>query len=255
MKQRGEADVALLQEAGSPPGELADLIAYQNDVFWNHGLYDRWCLVLPLSDRIAVQSLRQVPPLSEVGEDDTGVSGIETTAAAKISLCEVPESCFIAVSMYARWMKPHPLARSAWRVGMADTPAHRIISDLSAFIGHRDPVKRRILAAGDLNMSFEVVGDKLSIPEREQTVWDRMPAGCRKISWMQRLTVKMYRHFIRQHKTPGRQAARWIMCLPREDCMKKQACLRLTALRRGVQVITAGSKLTLTWNRRRTQNH
>ena len=59
---------------------------------------------------------------------------------------------------------------------MPDTSAHRIISDLSAFIGHRNPAKHRILAAGDLNMSFGVVGDKLSIPEREQTVWDRMSA-------------------------------------------------------------------------------
>ena len=31
-------------------------------------------------------------------------------------------------------------------------PAHRIMSDLSAFIGHRDPATHRILAAGDLNL-------------------------------------------------------------------------------------------------------
>ncbi len=198
MKQRGEADVALLQEAGSLPGELADLIAYQDEVFWNRSLYDRCCLVLPLSDRIAVQPLRQVPPLSEVGEDDIGVSGIGTIAAAKISLRQVPERCFIAVSMYARWMKPHPLARSAWRVGMPDTSAHRIISDLSAFIGHRDPTKHRILAAGDLNMLLELWVTSFRFQSVSRlcgivclhSAWrfldlnGPMPAGCRKISWM-----------------------------------------------------------------------
>ena len=46
MARNGEADVALLQEAGSPPGDLVDLISYEDDVFWNRGLYDRWPLVV-----------------------------------------------------------------------------------------------------------------------------------------------------------------------------------------------------------------
>ena len=82
----------------------------------------------------------------------------------------------MAVSMYARWLKPHLSAKSSWRVGCADASAHRIISDLSAFIGHRDPTKHRILAAGDLNMLYGATGAKLALPERDRTVWERMQA-------------------------------------------------------------------------------
>ena len=55
--------------------------------------------------------------------------------------------------------------------------AHRIISDLSMFIGDEDPSTHRILAAGDLNMSYGT--DKVpprSLLARERTVWDRMDA-------------------------------------------------------------------------------
>ena len=58
----------------------------------------------------------------------------------------------------------------------SDASAHRIISDLSAFIGHSNPTKHRILAAGDLNMFYGATGSRLSLPERNGTVWDRMQA-------------------------------------------------------------------------------
>ena len=54
--------------------------------------------------------------------------------------------------------------------------AHRIISDLSVFIGHTDPRKHRILAAGDLNMFYGATGSTLSLPARDRTVWDRIQA-------------------------------------------------------------------------------
>ena len=41
MAGDGDADVALVQEAGSPPGDV---------VFWNRHLYDRWQLIVQLSD-------------------------------------------------------------------------------------------------------------------------------------------------------------------------------------------------------------
>ena len=55
MAADGEADVALIQEAGSPPGELIDLIEYEDNVFWDRQLYDRWPLVVRLSDRVRVE--------------------------------------------------------------------------------------------------------------------------------------------------------------------------------------------------------
>ena len=176
MARQGGADVALLQEAGSPPGDLTNLVPYEDDRFWNRHLYDRWPLVVKLSDRVVVERFRQVPPISELGESDIGVSGIGTIAAARVMPTGQRPEAFIAVSMYARWMLPHPSAGSAWRVGTSDVSAHRILSDLSAFIGHSDPTKHRILVAGDLNMFYGATDDTLSLPEREKTVWDRFAA-------------------------------------------------------------------------------
>ncbi len=176
MARRDEADVALLQEAGSPPGELAHLLPREDETFWSRHLYDRWCLVAGLSGRVRVERFREVPPISYLGEGDVGVSGIGTIAAARVVPHEDEAEAFVAVSMYARWMKPHPSTGSPFRVGASDVSAHRIISDLSAFIGHVDPSKHRILAAGDLNMFYGATGHELSLPERERTVWARMEA-------------------------------------------------------------------------------
>ena len=175
MANRGEVDIALLQEAGSPPGELVHLLTDEDEVFWNRHLYDRWCMVVGLSERVRVERFRQVPPTSHLGERDIGVSGIGTIAAARVIPHEDEEEAFVAVSMYARWMKPHP-STDSWWVGASDVSAHRILSDLSAFIGHVDPANHRILAAGDLNMFYGATGRVLSLPERERTVWDRMSA-------------------------------------------------------------------------------
>ena len=79
--------------------------------------------------------------------------------------------------MYARWIKPHPSTNSKWRMGYSDGSAHRIISDLSTFIGSTNPRKHRILAAGDLNMFYGATDDnKLSLPVRDRTVFERMAA-------------------------------------------------------------------------------
>ncbi|MYH60179.1 MAG: hypothetical protein F4145_19875 [Boseongicola sp. SB0675_bin_26] len=175
MAHRKEVDVALLQEAGSPPGDLAHMIQVEDDVFWSRHLHDRWPLVAGLSDRVKVEGFRQVPPTSELGEGEIGVSGIGTMAVAKTTPLSRPEEEFLAVSMYARWMKPHPSTRSVWK-GASDVSAHRILSDLSAFVGHSDPEKHRILAAGDLNMFYGATCGPLSLPERERTVWSRFKA-------------------------------------------------------------------------------
>ena len=160
MASEGAADVALLQEAGSPPGDVVDRIEYVDGVFWNRHLYDRWPLVVKLSDRITVEPYRQVPPTSDLGEEAIGVSGIGTIAAARVTPRDNADASFVAVSMYTRWLKPHPSTKSRWRVGYADASAHRILSDLSAFIGHADPTKQRILAAGDL---YVLWGDRVEV--------------------------------------------------------------------------------------------
>ena len=175
MARNGDADLALLQEAGSPPADLVDQIEFEGGVFWDRKLFDRWPLVVRLSDRVTVEPYRQVPPTGDFGEDEIGVSGIGTIAAARVIPDGNEDEAFVAVSMYASWMSAHPSTkRSGWIY--SDASAHRIISDLSAFIGHYDPTKHRILAAGDLNMFYGATGSKWSLPERERTVWDRMRA-------------------------------------------------------------------------------
>ncbi|MCY4601829.1 MAG: hypothetical protein OXF27_18140 [Acidobacteria bacterium] len=175
MAREGDADVALVQEAGSPPGDLVPPIEYEDRVFWSRHLYDRWPLVVALSDRVRVEPYRQVPPISDLAADAIGVSGIGTIAAARIVPRESEEDAFVAVSMYARWIKPHPSTKSSWGVGCSDVSAHRIISDLSAFIGHEDPSRHRILAAGDLNLIYGATRDnRLVLFDRDNTVWHRM---------------------------------------------------------------------------------
>ena len=67
----------------------------------------------------------------------------------------------VARRLYARYMKPHPSTGTPWSVGAADVS---VLSDLSAFIGHENPSKHRILAAGDLNIFYGATGDALSLP-------------------------------------------------------------------------------------------
>lgn len=54
MASEGDADLALLQEAGIPPGDLVDLVEYEDKVYWNRNLYDRWPLIVKLSSRITI---------------------------------------------------------------------------------------------------------------------------------------------------------------------------------------------------------
>ena len=183
-----DADVALLQEAGSVPPDVAGRVdtgplEHWDSHVWNsrwyegrfRSLFDRWPMVVKLSDRVDVEWFRQVGPIGESTEDEIAVSGIGTIAAARITTQDSPP--FIAVSMYARWIRPHPSAKSGWRVGYQDGSAHRIISDLSAFIGSADPSTHRILAAGDLNMIYGATDDNpLALPARDRTVTDRMDA-------------------------------------------------------------------------------
>ena len=42
MARDGEADPALLQEAGRQPEEVVDRVGYEDRVFWSRHLYDRW---------------------------------------------------------------------------------------------------------------------------------------------------------------------------------------------------------------------
>ena len=134
-------------------------------------------MVVKLSDRVKVDWFKQISPIGMPADDQFPVSGIGTVAAARVTPQDFTPP-FIVVSMYARWISPHPSTKKKFKVGFADGSAHRIISDLSAFIGNVNPSTHRIIAAGDLNMIYDQKDDfdKTWNVARDHTVWDRMKA-------------------------------------------------------------------------------
>ena len=182
---RMDADVALLQEAAPPPEEVEPLDIGPREAWdshswnsdWWHGrgwnkMYDRWPLVVRLSDRVNVEWFKQISPWGGAETDEIEVSGIGTITAARVTPKDCSIEPFIAVSMYARWLGPHPSAVGDWIY--SDASAHRIISDFSAFIGYYNrPSEHRILAAGDLNMSFNSTDE---FDYRAETVLGRFQA-------------------------------------------------------------------------------
>ena len=169
-----DADVALLQEVGQVPEDVADLVEVDN-IDRPDYLYDRWPIVVKLSDRVEVEWFVPVSPMEGPGDGEMPISDVSTIAAARVT----PRNAepFIVVSMYARWIMPHSSTGTKWGVGYSDGSAHRIISDLSAFIGSTNPSTHRILAAGDMNMFYGATdNNRLSLPARDRTVFERMAA-------------------------------------------------------------------------------
>ncbi len=174
MADRGEADLALLQEAGSPPDEIADRFCCENDVL-EPTLLNQWPLVVQLSDKVGVEWFRQAPAIGWWRNDrEIEVSGIGTMAVAHVVPTGRAEEAFLAVSMYARWTRAHPMTGK--RPGRhADLSVHRILSDLQSFMDYLDPSRYpSILAAGDLNLCYGAT--EAVWYERERLVWDRFKA-------------------------------------------------------------------------------
>ena len=132
---------------------------------------------MKLSDRVEVEWFKRVFLNSAaVQDDEIAVSEIRTIAAAKVKPGKGEGEPFIAFSLYARWFKPHPTTKSTW-TGYPDASAHRVISDISAFIGHQNSSTHRILAAGDFNTIYGATEkSRLALPARDQTIFDRMDA-------------------------------------------------------------------------------
>ena len=133
-------------------------------------------MVVKLSDRVKVEWFRQILPTApEEQDDEIAVSNVGIIAAARV-IPLVSGKPFIAVSMYARWFRPHLLTGTTNNIH-SDRSAHRIMSDLSMFIADTDPDKHRILAAGDMNNIYGATEDnRLVWYERDRGVFDRMNA-------------------------------------------------------------------------------
>ena len=134
-----DSDVALLQEVG--PGALDRLrkvggnVAVSPQDPWPREHFDRWPMVVKLSDRVEVEWFRQIlPSTPSEGDDEIAVSNVGIIAAAKITPLTGGEP-FIAVSMYARWFRPHPLTGKAGNIH-SDRTAHLIMSNRRFHLGH-----------------------------------------------------------------------------------------------------------------------
>ena len=177
-----EADIALLQEVSV--GMRDHLAAVGGSVAisphdpWEPAPkddYDRWPLVVKLSNRVEIEWFKQVrATIPTEQSDEMAVSCGGTVAAAKVTPVDGREP-FIAASMYARWFAPHPTV-GGWIY--SDAAAHHAISDLSSFIPDYNAVtpRHRILVAGDLNMDFDFGRGNGEFALRANTVCDRMSA-------------------------------------------------------------------------------
>ncbi len=168
-----EYDVALLQEASTPPTDVLDQIAVDSTPWRTVGgeAVRPWrTTVVKLSDRVGVEWL-ETKSLEHAGDGELAVSRPGTLAAAVVNAPDT--EAITVVSLYGVWERPYAAGESGWIY--ADASVHRLISDLSALIklqnGHR------IIAAGDLNILLGY-GEYRSEywAARYATVFDRMQA-------------------------------------------------------------------------------
>ena len=194
-----DADIALLQEAGQPPEGLAKSIDVDPAPWRTTGWtgWPRRTAVVRLSDRVAVE---WVPAKSfeEASQGEFAVSRLGTLTAAHVSAPGIAP--FVVVSMYSLWENPHSSTSSNWIV--SDASAHRVVSDLSQFIGRQDG--HHVLAAGDLNILKGHGEDGSEYwARRYGTVFDRMEA--------------LGLNFVGPQAPNGRQADPWPDELPRDS--------------------------------------
>lgn len=144
-----DADIALLQEAGKPPQDLPKSVDVDTAPWCTAGWpgWPRRTAIVRLSDRVTVSWIRA----RKLGHAELGELAVSRPGTLTAALVEAPDiEPLVVISMYAMWENPHSLAGGSWIV--PDASAHRLVSDLSAFIGRQDG--HRILAAGDLNILY-----------------------------------------------------------------------------------------------------
>lgn len=195
-------DLALLQEAAEPPPEIANRIDV-NPEPWRLAGGDtfrprRWrAAVVRLSSRVQVEWIES-KSIEEAESGALAVSRLGTLAAARVT--SPTTEPFVCISMYSPWTTPHASTASSWIV--SDASAHRIVSDLSAFIGRQHG--HRIVAAGDLNILHGHGEDGSAYwSKRYETVFTRM--------------TSLGLVFVGPQAPAGRQADPWPDELPRSS--------------------------------------
>ncbi len=172
-----DADVALLQETGNPPPEIKDLVEVNPYRLWlseHCPLHSyRPARVVKLSDRVDVEWFEQVAPHRHRPEPhQMPVSAPGLIDVATITPKDGTEP-FLVASLYGGWQGPHPNTHS--NAGYPDASVHRALSDRTAFVPNfqADEPRHPIIAAGDLNVSFDGTGPDRA---RTRTMLDRFDA-------------------------------------------------------------------------------
>ena len=200
MLPEADADLALLQEAREPPQEVACQLELDGAP-WSAVGQDavrRWrTAIVRLSNDINVEWI-DAKPLDCAGYNELGVSRLGTLAAAHVKAPGIEP--LVVVSVYSLWTSPHASTSSSWIV--SDASAHRLVSDLSAFIGRQQG--HRLIVAGDFNI-LHGHGEYGSLywASRYKTVFDRMEA--------------LGLPFVGPQYPNGRQAVPWPDELPLES--------------------------------------
>ena len=174
-----DIDLALLQEAGKPPPDVAERIRANPTIVVDPGPWESMIVdgrpayrtaIVKMSNRIEVDWI-EAQPLDAAKSRELVASWPGTLAAALVT----PSSGepVIAVSMYAPWVRTH--ARAASNFVFSDGSAHHVVSDLSTFIANRGG--HHVLAAGDMNIlrGYGEYGNDYWAA-RYKTVFDRMEA-------------------------------------------------------------------------------
>lgn len=192
-----DVDLALLQEACAPPEEVMQHLDIGETAWRTEGLKKRpWqTAIVPLNSELTVERI-PTKALCEASASDFGVSQPRTIAAAYVTHPILHEK-YLFISMYGLWENPHASTSSSWIY--ADAAVHRLISDMSQFIGREKG--HRIIAAGDLNILHGYgEGSSSYWKARYRTIFDRFEAiGLR---------------FVGPQHPNGRQAQPWPAELP-----------------------------------------
>ena len=174
-----DIDLALLQEAGKPPPDVAERIQADPAIEVNSAPWETMIVegrppyrtaIVKLSNRVAIDWI-EAESLETAKARELVVSWPGTLTAAFVT----PPSGdpLIAVSIYAQWVRTHTSAGSNFL--FSDGSAHHVVSDLSTFIAKEDG--HRVLAAGDMNI-LRGYGEHGSgyWAARYKTVFDRLEA-------------------------------------------------------------------------------
>ena len=165
---------SIVQEDARPldigPREAWDSHSWNSDWWRDRGraLFERWPMVVRLSDRVDVEWFKQVGPAGWAGHDEVDVSGIGTIAAARVTPRDAAIEPFVVVSMYGdgcRRTRPRTGHRCSTR-----TPQYTARSQTCRPLsGYEDSRMHRILAAGDLNLVYGYAEGGMN--EKARTYW------------------------------------------------------------------------------------